>query len=75
MNKNELYKYELKLERMQKPVWRKLKKESKKNLIGLASWLFLYKGGFRTEQETMETLVHIIAVMSWLFLGFFLARR
>jgi hypothetical protein len=68
--RSEIYKYELKLERMERKSWRKAKKLVRKEGIKLAKWLFFYK------YDSMgDAILHIVDVLAILYLATRLVGR
>lgn len=65
LKKNEPDPIELKAEKFLNRSWKFVKKES----IRFIRWLFFY-----TPENKMDATLHIIAVISWLFIGFYISQ-
>ena len=64
--RNESDEFEKKLERKVKIAWRKLLKYS----VKLLKWLFCYQ-----PDNNMDLIIHLIAVFSYLYIGWFIVSH
>jgi hypothetical protein len=58
--------FELKLEKFLSKSWFIIRRESKK----FSEWLFFYK-----PEDKMDGILHILTIISYIFIGIMLARR